>query len=479
MGALTDTVAAFAVLEAAPASRRAGLLRCIADRLLARGDTLIDVAAAESALDRGRLVGERARTVNQLRMFADLLDEGSWVDARIDRGQPQRQPVPKPDLRRMLVPIGPVAVYGASNFPIAFSAAGGDSASALGAGCPVIFRGHPAHPRTAAEARAAIAEALEAAGLPQACFVEAPGTSHADALALVRHPAVRAAAFTGSFRAGRALLDAASTRPDPIPVYAEMGSLNPLVLLPSALDAPEERADAFFASMTLGAGQFCTKPGLVLALAGTALERFIERLADRAAHASATPMVYAGLCEGFRGSRDRVGARPGVRMHGGLGSGTGGVTPAVLSCSGLTFLADPDLQEEMFGPAALVVATADEAELIRVIETLGGQLTATVHGTEPELHERPSLLAALRARAGRLIVNGYPTGVEVCASMHHGGPYPATTDVRVTSVGTAAIARFLRPVCYQDVPQSLLPEALQDANPLKIWRLVDGGWTRG
>jgi 2,5-dioxopentanoate dehydrogenase len=480
--ALRGAAGSFAAYAAGPPARRAELLRRVAAEIDALGDRYIEQVAAETALSRDRLLSERSRATAQLQMFAALVEEGSWVDARIDTARPERRPAPKPDIRRLLVPIGPVVVFGASNFPIAFSVAGGDTASALAAGCPVVVRPHPAHPETGAEAAGAVHRAVDAVGMPAGTFSVVGHGGHDVGLDLVRHPQTRAVAFTGSLRGGRALWDAAAARLEPIPVYAEMGSLNPVFVLPSALDAGAERlAESFAASMLLGVGQFCTKPGLLVAARGPGLDRFVARLADVLAAAAPARMLSPELAAGYEASVGRARTRPNVstlasppgvpgrdRLHG---------TPVVLCASASTFTADESLRHEMFGPASLVVVAEDGRELVDVARHLQGQLTATVHGSERELAEYATLIDHLRERAGRLVFNGFPTGLEVCPSTHHGGPYPATTDIRSTSVGTAAILRFVRPVCYQNWPDAELPIELRDANERGLWRMVDGRMT--
>ena len=473
---------AFRVFGAAPPAARARLLRGIADELVALGTTLIDRAHAETGLPVSRLEGERGRTVAQLRLFADHVEEGSWVEARIDTADPARAPLPKPDVRRMLVPLGPVAVFGASNFPLAFSVPGGDTASALAAGCPVVCKGHPAHPGTSELAARAIGRAVEAAGLPPGVFSLLHGWSHEVGMALVRHPRIRAVGFTGSLRGGRALFDAAAQRPEPIPVYAEMGSVNPVFLLPSALEGHTEAlAQGLAQSITLGVGQFCTNPGVVLGVRGPALERLSTLLAERIGRTEAGVMAYERLCEGFARAVDRarllgaeiLAAAPTVSA-----AGAARALPTLLTTDVARFIADPGLREEMFGPVSILVAAKSAAELEEAAEALEGQLTATVYGTADELREHARLVSILQRKVGRLIFNGPPTGVEVGHAMHHGGPYPASTDPRSTSVGTAAITRFARPVCWQNFPDAALPAELRNANERGIWRLVNGALGR-
>jgi alpha-ketoglutaric semialdehyde dehydrogenase len=446
----------------------AGFLERIGDVILAAGEKLISTCAEETALSVDRLVGERARTVNQLKMFADRVREGSWVDARIDTALPDRKPIPKPDLRRMLMPVGPVAVFGASNFPLAFSVAGGDTASALAAGCPVVVKPHPGHPGTSALVAVAILNAAEDCRMPEGAFAMIEETSIEIGLELVRHPLMRAVGFTGSRRAGRALFDAANSRPEPIPVFAEMGSLNPLFVLPGALDKRWETiATGLAGSVSLGTGQFCTKPGLVIAEQSAALSQFAARLGEELSRVPKGRMLNDTISKRFEESLSK--AKDYIRAEGGA---------YLLVTEGKKFGEERALHEEIFGPATVLVQCEKADELIELAGELDGQLTATIHA-EPEdeaLSER--LLRVLQQKVGRVVWNGYPTGVEVSPSMHHGGPYPATTDSRFTSVGTAAIQRFARPVCYQGLPQELLPTELQNTNIRKIWRMINGTLTK-
>jgi alpha-ketoglutaric semialdehyde dehydrogenase len=473
----TDAFKKYGQLSAA---HRARFLRAIADEIVALGAPLIERAHSETALPIARLEGERVRTVGQLRLFADTLDEGSWVEARIDTGDAARAPLPKPDLRRMLVPLGPVAVFGASNFPLAFSVPGGDTASALASGCTVVFKAHPAHPGTSELAARAIQRAAQATGVPAGVFSLLHGWSHEVGLAMVRHPAATAVGFTGSLRGGRALFDAAAARPSPIPVYAEMGSINPVFLLPSAAaERGEAIAQGLAQAITMGVGQFCTNPGTIVGLRGKPLDALTQQLATRIEAADAGVMLYPQLAASYAGGLARATSN-GVTM---LSSAKRAPTaahaqPALLQVDAARFLEQRELHDEVFGPVSLVIVASDAAELLRVAESLDGQLTATIHGTAEELREHADLVAILQRKVGRLLFNGYPTGVEVGHAMQHGGPYPASTDSRSTSVGTAALARFVRPVCYQNFPDASLPEVLRDANALGIWRLVNGTLTK-
>jgi NADP-dependent aldehyde dehydrogenase len=444
---------------------RACFLDTIASGIESLGDALLERCHAETGLPLARLSGERARTCAQLRLFARVVSDGAWVDARIDPALPDRKPLPRPDLRRMLVPIGPVVVFGASNFPLAFSVAGGDTASALAAGCPVVFKAHPAHPGTCEMVAAAIVRAARTCEMPGGVFSLLHGGAGVG-LALVRHPAAAAVAFTGSHAAGRAIFDAAMDRPNPIPVFAEMSSANPVFLLPGALD---ERGDAIagglVASSTLGVGQFCTKPGLVFGVDSPAWTAFGEAVAARARDVAPGVMLHVGIADAFSRA---VAGLSGVEW---LARGPGAHIARV---DAATFSARPDLAHEIFGPFTLLVTAPDAAGLRTLASALDGQLTATLHGTTQDLAAAGDLVALLATKAGRLVVDGFPTGVEVSPAMQHGGPYPATTDARFTSVGTAAIQRFARPVCYQNFRDDLLPDALKAANPLGLLRLVDG-----
>jgi len=458
-----------------PAARRVEFLDAIASEIEALGDVLLERAAAETGLPLARLGGERARTCHQLRMFADLLREGAWVEARLDLADPARQPAPRPGIRRWLVPLGPIAVFGASNFPLAFSVAGGDTASALAAGCPVVVKAHPAHPGTSELVARALVRALQACGLPGGVFSMLHGGAGVGQ-ALVQAPAIAAVGFTGSRAAGRALFDLAAARPRPIPVFAEMGSVNPVFVLPGAARARAvEIGEGFAASVTLGAGQFCTKPGILAAVRGAELDRLAEAAASRLRASPAQPMLTPALRDRFRAGCQGRSRHPTLTALLPPDTACGGqVRPALWRVLARAVRADPELGEELFGPAALVVECETEAEMLGLCEALHGQLTASVHWSDADLPGVPGWLDAAASIAGRVVANGFPTGVEVCASMQHGGPYPASTDARFTSVGTAAILRWVRPVAFQGVPSGLLPPALQDGNPDGIRRLVDG-----
>jgi NADP-dependent aldehyde dehydrogenase len=481
--ALTLADEAFAIYRRTSPEQRAAFLEKIGEEIMALGDALLERAHRETGLPLDRLTGERGRTVGQLRLFAEVIREGSWLDARIDTALPDRKPVPKPDLRRMLIPLGPVIVFGSSNFPLAFSVAGGDTASALAAGNPVIVKAHRAHPGTSELVAGAVRRAVEACELPAGVFSMLHGSGEVIGTALVRHPLARAAGFTGSREAGRALFNAAAARPEPIPVFAEMSSLNPVFILPRALrERGAQIAEGLKTSVTMGVGQFCTKPGLVFGLRGPELQSFAGNLSKAISATAPATMLHPGICRSYHAGLDAMAKVPGVaalatsdtkpdaaRTHG---------EAAVFTTDAEDFLRQPQLHEEVFGPATLLITAHSMPDLLRAAQVLEGQLTATLHGTPEDLAEAADLIAILERKAGRLVVNGFPTGVEVCPSMNHGGPYPATTDSRFTSVGTAAIQRWVRPVCYQNFPAEALPPEVRDENPRGIMRLVDGHLTR-
>ena len=474
---------AFEAYGAIPAPGRASFLRALATQIEALGDGLLERAEAETALPRPRLTGERGRTANQARLFADVVDEGSWVDARIDRALPDRQPLPRPDVRRMLVPLGPVAVFGASNFPLAFSVAGGDTVSALAAGCPVVVKAHAAHPGTSELVARAILAAADETGMPSGVFSMVHGASPEVGQALVASPAIQAVGFTGSFRGGKALFDAAARRAQPVPVFAEMGSANPVFVLPGALATRgAEIAEALATSVTLGCGQFCTSPGLVFLPGGAESEAFLEELGGRLGDAPAGTMVHAGIKTAYDAELKEVASLPGVELAvRATARGSHADTEAqaaLLVVDRSDWAGQPRLGEEVYGPATMAVRCESPEAFVESARALGGHLTATVHATEDDLAASLELLGVLRGKAGRVLVGGVPTGVEVSPAMHHGGPWPATTDSRATSVGTAAVGRFARPVCFQNLPDVALPEELRDSNPRTLWRLVDGRPTR-
>jgi NADP-dependent aldehyde dehydrogenase len=469
---------AFKTYSQTSGEQRAVFLERIGEEIMGLGDELIRRCMQETALPEVRLTGERGRTVSQLRLFATVLREGSWVEARIDTALPDRQP-PRPDLRRMLIPLGPVGVFGASNFPLAFSVAGGDTASALAAGCPVVFKGHPAHPATSEMVGAAIVRAAQVTGMPEGVFSLVQGGSVAVGMALVQHPLIKAIGFTGSFRGGKALYDAAVRREEPIPVYAEMGSTNPVFVLPGIIrEKGPALAEGLAASVTLGVGQFCTNPGLFVALENDHTTQFIERTGQALAGSVPGAMLTGNMLKAYREGIARLTAIPGTRVTAQVQAPDGRAGAVLLQTRSQEFIENPELAEEVFGPSTVAIVAPSPAEMMTIAEGLKGHLTATVHGTEEDLQEFQPLLQLLTQKVGRLIINSFPTGVEVSYAMQHGGPYPATTDSRSTSVGTAAIARFVRPLCFQGFPDSLLPDALKSGNPLGIWRTVNGEWTK-
>ncbi|HWA91447.1 MAG TPA: aldehyde dehydrogenase (NADP(+)) [Rhizomicrobium sp.] len=465
---------AFDGYRATSLETRARFLETCAEKIIALGDPLLERAGLETGLPRARLEGERGRTVGQLRLFASTVRQGDWLGVRIDPAQPERKPLPRADLRQRKIPLGPVAVFGASNFPLAFSAAGGDTASALAAGCPVIVKAHPSHPGTSELAASAIADAAAACRLPEGTFSHLSGPSNELGATLVRDPRVKAVAFTGSRTGGTALMSLAAARSEPIPVYAEMSSINPVVLLPAALKARAETIGSGFAlSLTMGVGQFCTNPGLVLALDGPDLDRFVAAASEALAKIAPGRMLSSNICANYAKGVARLRAHSSIVTIADAGEAGLGAA-ALFQVPARDFVEQPVLGEEVFGPASLVVRCRDTAELASVIEKLEGQLTATLH-LDPRDHEDAArLIAVLERKAGRILVNGWPTGVEVSPAMVHGGPYPATSDSRTTSVGTLAIERFLRPVCYQDMPDGLLAPELRDGNPLALRRMLDG-----
>lgn len=469
--------AAYPQYRSLAASKRADFLDAIADELDALGDDFVALVCRETALPTGRIQGERGRTSGQMRLFAKVLRRGDFHGARIDRALPERKPLPRPDLRQCRMGLGPVAVFGASNFPLAFSTAGGDTASALAAGCPVVFKAHSGHMVTAECVADAIMRAAAKTGMPKGVFNMIYGGGVGEWL--VKHPSIQAVGFTGSLRGGRALCDMAAARPQPIPVFAEMSSINPVLVMPEALKARGDAlANELTASVVLGCGQFCTNPGMVIGIRSPEFSTFVERLAGFMSEQPAQTMLNAGTLESYAQGLRHLQAHPGITQLSGQAQQGNQAQPQLFKADArLLIEGDELLQEEVFGPTTIVVEVSDRAELIRAVQGLRGQLTATLIAERADLAESGDLVALLEQKAGRLLLNGYPTGVEVCDSMVHGGPYPATSDARGTSVGTLAIDRFLRPVCYQNFPDELLPDALKNANPLGINRLVDGETT--
>jgi NADP-dependent aldehyde dehydrogenase len=469
--------AAFDAYRDISLAERAAFLETIAAEIMALGDALIDRSMRETGLARGRLETERARTVYQLRLFAETVREGNWINARIDPAQPERQPMPRSDLRQRHIPLGPVAVFGASNFPLAFSVAGGDTSAALAAGCPVVVKAHPAHPGTSELVASAVQNAVRLCGLPEGVFSMLIGIGNEIGTLLVTHPAIKAVGFTGSRGGGLALMRAAAARPEPIPVYAEMSSINPVFLLPHALShRAEQIGREFVASVTLGAGQFCTNPGLVFGIAGPDLDAFIAAAASALGGTAAATMLTPGIASAYNAGVLRLEGAGNVRTCA-LGrepTGPNQGRAALFVTDAATFSANHALEDEVFGATSLVIVCPDLATMKALGEKLDGQLTATLQMDPADLADARVLLPMLERRVGRILVNGFPTGVEVCHAMVHGGPFPATSDGRSTSVGTLAMMRFLRPVCYQDFPQDLLPASLGDANALDLWRSHDG-----
>ncbi len=469
--------AAFASYRETTPAARADFLEAIAANIVAIGDDLIVRAMAESGLPRGRLEGERGRTVGQLKMFADLVRKGEWLGVTIDPAMPDRAPLPRPDLRLRRIAVGPVAVFGASNFPLAFSTGGGDTASALAAGCPVVVKGHPAHPGTAELVGRAIRKAVEDCGLHEGVFSLLQGPSNELGGALVRDPRIKAVGFTGSRAGGLALVAIASARPEPIPVYAEMSSINPVVLFPNALaNRAEALGEAFIGSLTMGAGQFCTNPGLVLALDGPDLDRFVDSAARALSAAQPQVMLTPGIAAAYERGVGALENHSSVKAvaRGCVGDGVNRGRGALFTTDAQAFLADKALGHEVFGSSSVVVRCASFGEVAEVVAGLEGQLTATLHIDAGDEDAAKPFVALFEDKVGRILVNGWPTGVEVAHAMVHGGPFPATSDGRTTSVGTMAIERFLRPVCYQNLPDTLLPDALKSANPLSLRQRIDG-----
>ncbi|WNL41836.1 aldehyde dehydrogenase (NADP(+)) [Halomonas sp. PAMB 3264] len=454
---------------------RAAFLETIAGEIEALGDVLIERAMAESGLARARLEGERGRTCGQLRLFAGVVRSGEWLDVRIDPSLPDRQPLPRADLRQRHIAVGPVAVFGASNFPLAFSVAGGDTASALAAGCPVIVKAHSAHPGTSELVGQALQKAISRCQLPEGVFSLLFGSGREVGQALVADPNIQAVGFMGSRAGGMALLATAQSRPQPIPVYAEMSSINPVFVLPEALSARAKAlGEGFIGSLNMGAGQFCTNPGLVIAVKGDSLDMFIEAARAAVKESAAQTMLTPGIHQAYEEGVSQLSDNAREIARGTLGKAGYQCQTALYVTSATDFLRSEALQEEVFGAASLIIECSDEREMQLIARQLEGQLTATLQIEEGDMEAARALLPTLEQKVGRILVNGWPTGVEVCHAMVHGGPFPATSDTRTTSVGSAAIHRFLRPVCYQDLPEALLPEALKDGNPLKVSRLVDG-----
>jgi 2,5-dioxopentanoate dehydrogenase len=468
---------AFLSYKNSSGKQKSKFLTTIADELEALGGELVTTVMRETNLPEARIINERNRTTGHCRMFAALVEEGSWVDARIDTALANRMPAPKPDIRKMMRPLGTVVVFGAANFPLAYSTAGGDTISALAAGCPVIVKAHPAHVETSTKVAGAIKTAIKKSGMPSGIFHHVYGAGFEVGQTLVKHPLTKAVGFTGSLAGGKALFELANQRPEPIPVFAEMSSINPVILLPDTLSRNVfKTASMLVGSITLGVGQFCTNPGLIIALADETTQKFLDSLSEEIQKSLPGPMLHQGIADNYMNTSSRVRQQPGIRVVSqsiDINNPIQG-RPWIATVAANEFLNNPSLAEEVFGPFSLVVRCADRHELHAVINGLQGQLTCTVIGDSPEVKQYESLINILTEKAGRVILNGVPTGVEVCPSMNHGGPFPSTTDSRFSSVGTDAIKRFVRPVAYQNFENSLLPDELKNENPLGIWRMFNG-----
>lgn len=459
---------------------KAEFLNAIADEIMALDGLLIKTYCSETGLPEGRALGERGRTVGQLRSFAEMVKEGSWAEATIDTAIPDRTPIPKPDLRKMLIPLGPVVVFGASNFPLAYSTAGGDTAAAFAAGCPVIVKSHPMHAGTGELVASAIIKAADRTKMLNGVFSNLNSSGIEVGIALVKHAGVKAVGFTGSINGGRALFDLASKRKEPIPVFAEMGSINPVIILPKAVvKRGESLANTYASSITLGSGQFCTNPGLLLGIKGDALTDFIKNLSDAIVKIEPSCMLHPNIIGAYESNKQKAVSQNGLQVMADYDSDikSNYARQTITTVEGETFLENPTLHQEVFGPYSIIVQCEDKDQLERIITHLEGQLTGTIIAEEDELKEHKEIISALQKRVGRLIYNGVPTGVEVCPSMHHGGPYPASTDSRFTAVGIHSVKRWVRPISYQDWPDSQLPDALKNSNPLGISRLVNGKMT--
>lgn len=467
---------AFDMFRDTTLEQRAAFLDNIAQNIDDLGGVLIDRAVIETGIPQARLEGERNRTVNQLRLFAKVVRDGRWQAAAIDTPLPERSP-PRPDLRLRKIALGPVAVFGASNFPLAFSVAGGDTAAALAAGCPVIVKAHGAHPGTSELVGRAVQRAVASAGFPEGVFSMLQGDGRTVGLALVTHPTIKAVAFTGSRQGGMALIEAAARRREPIPVYAEMSSTNPVFILPGAMDhGAEHIANGFIESLMLSSGQLCTNPGLVIALEGPGLDAFRRTAVSALENKSSGTMLTAGIQAAYNAGVNHRSASPGVTLlaRSACADSACGSQAALFETDAASFLGNRELEDEIFGASSLIVRCRDFSELADVAELLDGQLTATLFLQECDHVNARALLPVLERKVGRIVVNGYPTGVEVSHAMVHGGPFPATSDSRTTSVGATAIDRFLRPVSYQNMPADLLPESLREGNPQRLWRVLDG-----
>jgi NADP-dependent aldehyde dehydrogenase len=479
--AATLATIAFKAFRTISGVQKAAFLNAIADEILNLGDALINMYCSETGLPEGRAKGERGRTIGQLHAFANLVQEGSWVEATIDTAMHDRQPIPKPDLRKMMVPLGPVLVFGASNFPLAYSTAGGDTAAALAAGCPVIVKSHPMHAGTGELVASAIIKAVERTGMPNGVFSNLNSRGIEVGVQLVQHPKVKAVGFTGSINGGRALYNLAAQRDEPIPIFAEMGSINPVVILPEALsDRGGVLAKTYAGSITLGTGQFCTNPGLILGIRSESLTKFIQNLSQEIVQIEPSCMLHHNIIVDNERNKDNALAQSELSI---IADYDLDVKPnyarqAVTTVEGKTFLKNTTLHQEVFGPFSMVVQCEDTNQLEEIISKLEGQLTGTLIASNNEENQYSEVIEALQNRVGRIIFNGVPTGVEVCPAMVHGGPYPASTDSRFTAVGIHSIKRWVRPFSFQDWPNNLLPAELKNENPLGISRLINGEQTK-
>ena len=468
---------AFKEFRKTTGKQKALFLNTIADEILALDDLLIETYCSETGLPAGRAKGERGRTIGQLRNFANLVAEGSWVEASIDTADPERTPAPKPDLRKMLIPLGPIVVFGASNFPLAYSTAGGDTAAAFAAGCPVIVKSHPMHAGTGELVASAIVKAAIATGMPNGVFSNLNSSGIEVGVALVKHPKIKAVGFTGSIKGGRSLLDLAAKREEPIPVFAEMGCVNPVIILPEALHKNgKSLAKTYAGSITLGTGQFCTNPGLLLGIKSAELTAFIQNLGKEILQIQPSVMLHPTIIGSYEANKDNTIAQSNIEV---VAQYNDEVQPnfaqqVITTVEGQTFLDNSTLHQEVFGPFSMVVQCKDSRQLEEIISQLEGQLTGTIIAKNDEIVSHSKIIEALQNRVGRIIYNGVPTGVEVSPSMVHGGPYPSSTDSRFTAVGINSIKRWVRPFSFQDWPNSLLPDELKDENPLGISRHEDG-----
>ena len=471
---------AFHLYRKYPLKQRAAFMRAVAVELENTGDDLIATAMAETNLPEARLRGERARTVFQLNSYAAACERGDWLEARIDTAIPAKTP-PKPDIRKMLVPLGPVVVFGASNFPFAYSTAGGDTACAFAAGCPVIVKAHPAHAQTSEIVASAILKAARSCKMPDGIFAHVHGSGFEVGKALVTHPYTRAVGFTGSTAGGKQLFEWGNQRKMPIPVFAEMGSINPVFLLPEKIkQSAAEIAKLYAGSITLGVGQFCTNPGLIIGIEGAALQQFITALGNEIQQVAPAKMLHPGIAKAYAEKKVAALTQAGVTIiaESAVKTEENEGIAAVASASGQAFLNNPVLHQEVFGPYSIVIRCSDIQEMTEVVKHLEGQLTATLMATDNDIINNSELVEEVKNICGRFILNSVPTGVEVCLSMQHGGPFPSTTDSRFTSVGADGIKRFARPVAFQNWSDSLLPDELKNENPLGIWRTVDNELTK-